>query len=172
MCERKGHTKTCIISIPPNAWCENFFTVRETDDVINRKPTKHLGLPSHDTYMASGGIKYRANNKIWECTILRKESSKYNRRQILNHANASYREKISFTNQNWTRAHIEKENDRVLQTEHDYGRVDTEVYYDAHAAGGIRRPQCARCIYKPFAMPTPTKAGIKIHLPRRNEMGK
>ena len=149
---------------------ENSPIIPETGNVINRKFTEQLGLPFQDTYIADGKIKYHANTKIWECAICHKESTKYNRRQVLNHVNAAQTASKSPLRTRTERVtHIEKTNDRILQMEHDYGRITTEIERDVITGAGKRLPECARCIYKPFTRET--KAGIKRHLSRHSEVG-
>ena len=121
--------------------------------------------------MSNGKIKYNADSKTWECTICNKTSSKYNRKQIINHVNTAHiANKSSLRNRTVRGTHVEKENDRILQMEHDYGRITTEIEYDETSGRRKRLLKCTRCIYKPFARET--KAGVKRHLSWHNETGK
>ena len=55
---------------------------------MDRKLTRHLGLPTNDKMIASNKAKYIAKTKTWKCTLCDKTSAKYNRREIINRVSA------------------------------------------------------------------------------------
>ena len=146
----------------------NFFIIPEDSGLVNRKLTTQTGLPSKDSTIANGNVKYNSNDKTWECLICHKKSSKYNRRQIINHVNTKHTaDKKSLRTKTARGTHIEKENDKILLMESDYGRIRHTYGYDEENDEWARTLQCLRCHKS-----SPRKSGIKQHLTIYNDMGK
>ena len=83
-----------------------------------------MGLPKEDTYFANNRIKYDYATKTWICLICNIVKGKYNRKQMFGHVNTTHREDGTFKpNRVGKGKLIETENDIILNTEHDYGRI-------------------------------------------------
>ena len=90
---------------------------------MDRRNIKNIGLPAKDTLISNGNIIYKAEDKIWECLICHQTSRKYNRNQMINHVNAKHTvAKESQRTRKERGTHVEKENDKILQMECDYGK--------------------------------------------------
>ena len=80
-------TETLNISMAHYPW-GGFSLIPDSEITISRRRARDLGLPSNDAQIAYGNVKYHADASLWECEICQKISTKYNRRQIINHVNA------------------------------------------------------------------------------------
>ena len=90
--------------------------------------------------------------------------------EILNRVNARHiARKSALRTRTDRRPNIEKENAKIPRAEHDCGGIATEIEYDEQAGGRIRTHNCTGVIFKPYQ--NQTRAGIKWHLSRRNELG-
>ena len=105
---------------------KEFYITPEDNEAINRKRTEQQGLPSEDKLISNGKIKYPATLKLWECMICHKESTKYNRRQMINHVNTAHIASSSSLRTSTKRGmRVEKEDDIVLKMGNCYGRIKT-----------------------------------------------
>ena len=146
----KKTSKNTYFTIATSPLKKKFCNIPENENNESRSYTKQLGLPSQETYIASGKIKYNADSKMWGCLICHKTSTKYNRRQIIKHVKTSHRAKTCHAKQNRKRGAYRKENDRILQMEHDYGRIATQVNYGEITGARIGLLKCTRFIYNPL----------------------
>ena len=128
-----------------------------------------MWLPTNDKFIANNKVKYIAKTKTWKCLLCAKTSTKYNRRQIINHVNTKHNIRKTVIKPRKPRGtHIEKPNDKILQMESDYGKIT--IRYEPIINSEVRQRilRCTRCGYENLK-----KVGIKVHISRvHNEIGK
>ena len=95
---------------------------------MNRNLTKNIGLPQEDTLISNNNIKYDAQSKLWKCMLCTKLSTKYNRRQMINHVNTKHnisRTVIKTTKKKGT--HVEKHDDKILKWKWAMGKLQSDM---------------------------------------------
>ena len=76
--------------------------------------------------IANGNMQYHDDAKYWECAIPHNAISKYNIRQIINRVNTKRNANTATLRPGTSRVtnvEGEKENRRILQTDHVYGGI-------------------------------------------------
>ena len=130
---------------------KDFFQINEDETQLNRKKTTHIGLPKEDTLIANKNIKYTAATKTWNCQLCTKMSTKYNRRQMINHVNTMrtvIKTTLKTKKPKGANVEINGPFGKILTMEKDYGKITIAFEPVVNSDICNRVLKCTRCGYE------------------------
>ena len=125
---------------------KSYFPTLQNEGIINRKNPREIGLPNEELIVGNNTVRYDPINKEWKCLQCTYKRSKYERQQVLNHANSKHNQTTN--NPRERGMHIEKNDDITIRMETDYGRIRTQYEPDNNTLDNWKRLLiCTICNY-------------------------